>query len=180
MEWLELLISFFLSNALGYGGGPASIPLMHQEIVVRHQWATDTAFSNMIALGNTLPGPIATKIAAIVGYDAAGWIGAGVALAATVVPSAAALVLLLKLLRNHRHSPVVKGMTLLVQPAIAVMMALLTWQMATASTASIGIWQSLAIAAVAYWLMERRNIHPAIVICGAFVYGALVLSHGFA
>lgn len=176
MEWLKLLLGFFLSNVLGYGGGPASIPLMYQEIVTHNHWATDTEFSNIIALGNTLPGPIATKVAAYVGYDVLGIAGIFIALAATIVPSAVALVLLIKLLQKHRTSPVVKGLTLLVQPVIAIMMALLTWQLASESLASIGIWQSLGIAAAAYWLMERRKVHPAIVICIAFVYGGAVLS----
>lgn len=177
MEWLNLLLGFFLSNVLGYGGGPASIPLMYQEIVTHNRWATDSEFSNIIALGNTLPGPIATKVAAFVGYDVLGIAGSVIALAATVVPSAVALVLLVKLLQKHRTSPVVKGLTLLVQPVIAVMMALLVWQLGAESVGSIGMWQSLGIAAAAYWLMERRKIHPAIVICIAFVYGGAVLSH---
>ncbi|MGV2787969.1 chromate transporter, partial [Clostridium perfringens] len=48
-EWLQLLISFFVSNVLGYGGGPASIPLMYKEIVTNHGWLTDPEFSNMLA-----------------------------------------------------------------------------------------------------------------------------------
>ncbi|WP_183603389.1 chromate transporter [Paenibacillus phyllosphaerae] len=177
MDWLELLLGFFVANVLGYGGGPASIPLMYHEIVDRYQWTTDEQFSNILALGNALPGPIATKIAAFVGYDQLGVIGMIIALAATVVPSAVALIFLLNLLQKHRTSPVVKGMTLLVQPIIAIMMVLLTWQMGSTAFESAGIWQSLAIAAVAYWLMERKKVHPAIVICIAFVYGGLVLSH---
>ncbi|GAB7054579.1 MULTISPECIES: chromate transporter [Paenibacillus] len=177
MEWINLFIGFFLANVLGYGGGPASIPLMYQEIVVRHHWATDAQFSNILALGNALPGPIATKIAAFVGYDTVGWLGMTIALAATVVPTAAALILMLRILNKHRQSPVVKGMTLLVQPVIAVMMVILTWQMASTSWQSLGLWQSLAIAAIAYWAMERRKIHPALVIIGAFAYGGLVLPY---
>lgn len=177
MEWIELLLSFFLSNVLGYGGGPASIPLMYQEIVMKHDWASDADFSNIIALGNTLPGPIATKIAAFVGYDVYGWVGLLLALAATIVPSAIALILLLNLLQKHRQAPAVKGISLLVQPVIAIMMLLLTWQLISSSVLSIGFWQSLGIAAAAYWLMERRKVHPAIVICGAFIYGGTVLSN---
>lgn len=177
MEWIELIIGFFIANILGYGGGPASIPLMYNEIVTRYGWSTDAEFSNILALGNALPGPIATKIAAFVGYNVYGVFGVFVALAATIVPSAVALILLLKLLQKHRTSPIVKGMTLLVQPIIAIMMLLLTWQMIGTSVQSSGIWQFLAIAAIAYWLMERRKVHPAIVICIAFVYGGLVLSH---
>lgn len=176
MDWLRIVIGFFVANVLGYGGGPASIPLMYHEIVDRYHWTTDKEFSNILALGNALPGPIATKIAAFVGYDQIGIVGMALALAATIVPSAVALIILLNLLQKHRQSPVVKGMTLLVQPVVAIMMVLLTWQMGRTSIESAGLWQSLGIAAVAYWAMERKKVHPAIVICIAFAYGALVLS----
>ncbi|THF83438.1 chromate transporter [Cohnella fermenti] len=177
MDWLNLIIGFFLANVLGYGGGPASIPLMYNEIVNHYKWMSNEDFSNILALGNSLPGPIATKIAAFVGFDVLGWPGMILALAATIVPSAAALIVLLKLLHKHRQSLVVKGMSLLVQPVIAMMMLLLTWQMADSSIKSSGIWHFLGIAAVAYWAMERKKIHPAFVVCAAFVYGGLVLSH---
>ncbi|WP_168123530.1 chromate transporter [Paenibacillus sp. HB172176] len=176
-NWLQLIIGFFLANVLGYGGGPASIPLMYREIVTHHEWATPQQFSNILALGNALPGPIATKIAAFVGYDVGGVGGALLALAATIVPSAAALIILLKLLQKHRASPVVKGMTLLVQPVIAIMMLLLTWQMADSAVASIGWIQSICIAAIAFWAIQRRKLHPAFVILAAFVYGGLVIPH---
>lgn len=176
MEWIELFISFFVANVLGYGGGPASIPLMYEEVVTRRAWLSDMDFSNMLALANALPGPIATKIAAFVGYGVSGWIGLVSALTATVVPSAVALILLLKLLQKYRTSMVVKGMTLLVQPVIAVMMLTLTWQMGKSSMDSVGTIQTLAIAAVAFWAMNIRKIHPALVILAAFVYGAIVLS----
>ncbi|WP_274653617.1 chromate transporter [Paenibacillus humicola] len=177
MEWLKIVIGFFLANALGYGGGPSSIPLMYREIVTHYGWLNDLQFSNMLALGNTLPGPIATKIAAFVGFNQAGTVGLIAALAATAIPSAAALIFMLSLLHKYRQSVVVKGMTLLVQPVIAIMMVVLTWQMAAGTIKGIGIWQSLGIAAVAFWAMGIRKIHPAFVILAAFAYGGLVLSH---
>ncbi|MGG6309669.1 chromate transporter [Paenibacillus macerans] len=177
MDWLDLIIGFFIANLLGYGGGPSSIPLMYEEIVPHYHWLGDAEFSNMLALGNALPGPIATKIAAYVGFGVYGWTGVLLALLATVLPSAAGLILLLRLLAKYRHSTVVKGMTLMVQPVIAIMMVTLTWQMAKEPAASIGIWQTLAIAAIAFWAMERRKIHPALVIVASFVYGGLVLQH---
>jgi len=176
-DLVGLFLGFFLSNLLGYGGGPASIPLMYQEIVGHYGWTTDHQFSNILALGNTLPGPIATKIAAYVGYDVAGIVGSLVALAATIVPSAVALILLLRIMARYKHSPVVKGMTLLVQPVIAVMMLVLTWQMGRTSIESLGWLQAILIAAVALWAMEKRKIHPAFVILCAFVYGGLVVPH---
>jgi len=177
MNWLELFWGFFLANILGYGGGPASIPLMQEEIVNHYDWLTNEQFADVLAIGNALPGPIATKIAAFVGYQEAGWIGFVIATVATIAPSAIALILLLRLLNKYRQSSVVKGMTLLVQPVIAIMMALLTWEMGEVSVVSIGMWQSLGIAAVALWALTKGRIHPALVIVAAFVYGSLVLSH---
>jgi len=176
MEWLQLILAFFVANALGYGGGPASIPLMYEEIVSRYRWMDDLQFSNLLAVANALPGPIATKIAAFVGFDVAGPGGAALAIAATVVPSAAALILLIRILERFRQSSAVRGMTLLVMPVIAMLMAMLTWQIGSQSVASIGIWQSLAIAAASWWLLVRRKVHPAYVIVAAFAYGGLILS----
>ncbi|MNE96440.1 Chromate transporter [compost metagenome] len=93
------------------------------------------------------------------------------------MPSAVALIVLLKVLQKYRQSPVVKGIALLVQPVIAIMMLLLTWQMGQSSIESIGWLQSIIIAAIAFWAMQIRKIHPAIVIIAAFTYGGLVLPY---
>ena len=45
----------FVANVLGYGGGPASIPLMFEEVVNRYSWLSNDQFSNMLALANALP-----------------------------------------------------------------------------------------------------------------------------
>jgi chromate transporter len=177
MEWLRLIFGFFMANLLGYGGGPSSIPLMYEEIVPHYGWLTDEEFSNMLALGNALPGPIATKIVAYVGYDVYGWTGLAAALAATVLPSAAALIILLNVMQKYKQSPVVKGMTLLVQPVIAVMMAVLTIKMAITPAESIGIWQTLVIAAAAFGAMKWLKLHPALVILAAFAYGGFLLPY---
>ncbi len=175
-EWWHLLVSFFLANVFGYGGGPSSIPLMYQEIVPNHAWMTSSGFSNMLALGNALPGPIATKIAAYVGFQIGGWVVVLIAVAATVVPSIIALIILLNILQKYKQSSIIKGMTLLVQPVIAIMMVLVTWSSMVESTKTIGYLQFIGIAAVAFYLIQKRKIHPAFVIVAGFVYGGIFLS----
>lgn len=176
MEWINLLLAFLIANLLGYGGGPASIPLVYEEVVNRYGWMTDAEFSNVLAVGNTLPGPIATKMATYVGYQVAGWTGSMVAVAATVLPSGIALIFMINLLRKFRESKAVKGITLLIQPVIAILMLRLTMDIADDAVQSVGIVQSLLIAAVSLWALHVRKIHPAIVIVAAFVYGGLVLA----
>ena len=60
--WLNLFLTFSKIGVLGYGGGPAMIPLIHQEVVDGRGWMSDEEFTDTLAMGNTLPGPIATKM----------------------------------------------------------------------------------------------------------------------
>ncbi|MEH6946628.1 chromate transporter [Peribacillus sp. Hz7] len=175
MIWFPIFLAFFIANILGYGGGPASIPLMYDQIVTRYGWLNNTEFSNMLALGNALPGPIATKIAAFVGYEVYGWPGFIMALIGTVVPSAVALILLLKIIRRYRHSLVFKGVSLLAQPVIAIMMLLITVTIATDAVHSIGYVHSLIIALFAFLALGKFKIHPAFVIILAFMYGGIII-----
>lgn len=80
MIYIQLFMAFFVSNILGYGGGPASIPLIQKEVVDRYHWLTVKEFSEMLAIGNALPGPIATKMAGFIGYQQAGILGSVIAL----------------------------------------------------------------------------------------------------
>jgi len=175
MNLWHLFLGFFIANALGYGGGPASIPLMQSQVVHHYHWLTDSQFANVLALGNALPGPISTNIASYVGFQVSGWLGVVIALIATILPSVVALLLLLKILGKYRQSSIVVGMTLSVQPVITVMMFLLTMEMGRNAVNQIGIGQSVIIGAVAFIAMKMGKIHPAIVIVLAFVYGGLVM-----
>lgn len=58
---LDIFIAFFRSGILGFGGGPSAIPLVHKEVVGTYQWMSDEEFADVLSIGNTLPGPIATK-----------------------------------------------------------------------------------------------------------------------
>ena len=84
MIYWQLFLAFFIPGILGYGGGPASIPLVEHEVVEKYEWMTTQEFSEVVALGNSLPGPIATKMAGYIGYTEGGILGAVIALFATV------------------------------------------------------------------------------------------------
>ncbi|WAH37262.1 chromate transporter [Alicyclobacillus dauci] len=175
--WWKLFLGFFIANILGYGGGPSTIPLMQAQIVHHYGWMSNAQFANLLAIANALPGPIATKIATALGYQVGGVVGIVVAIIATVVPSALLLIVLLRVLNRFRDSRVVKGMTRLIQPAITILMLLMTWELFHSSTSQLGIFQSLILAVIAFLLIEWRKVHPAFVIIGAFVYGGLLVPH---
>jgi chromate transporter len=175
MIYWKLFLAFFIPGILGYGGGPASIPLVENEVVDRYGWLSVNEFSEVLALGNALPGPIATKMAGYIGYEVGGIFGAVVAVFATVAPSLILMVTLLGLLMKFKESPKVKRLTVLVRPVIAVLLGVMTYDFFFSSFEGAGIWQTIGIAVIAFLLMERLKVHPAYVIAGALVYGGIFL-----
>lgn len=175
MIYWQLFVAFFIPGILGYGGGPSSIPLIEKEVVDRFGWLTVSEFSEVLALGNALPGPIATKMAGYIGFQQAGVLGATIALFATIAPSLILMILLLGILMKHKESPRVKRLTNYVRPAIAVMLGIMTIDFFAHSYEGIGLLQTLVIGLISLLLMERWKMHPAIVIAGALAYGAVFL-----
>ncbi|UOE55093.1 chromate transporter [Bacillus sp. CMF12] len=175
MIYAQIFLAFFIPGILGYGGGPASIPLVENEVVDHYGWLTTNEFSEMLAMGNALPGPIATKMAGYIGYEQGGILGAIVGVFATVAPSLILMITLLGFLMKYKESPRVKRMTTYIRPVIAVLLGIMTYDFFFSAYEGVGIWQTLFIGLLSFFLMERLKVHPAYVIAGALVYGGLVL-----
>jgi chromate transporter len=171
----ELFLAFFVPNIIGYGGGPAIIPLIEAEVVGRYDWMSASQFAETLALGNALPSPIATKMAGYVGFEVAGVLGATVAVLATVVPSLLLMLGALGLLYRHRDSPRVKRMSQWVRPVIALMMAWLTWSFLHEGLQGAGAIHTLLIGTLAAIALLRFRTHPAFVVMAALLYGGLFL-----
>lgn len=154
---------------LGFGGGPSSIPLVHQEVVKKYEWMTDDEFGDTIALANTLPGPIATKIAGYVGYRIAGIWGCLIALAASIVPTVLLMILFLGLLQTYKDIPWVQHMSASVVPVVAVMLAVLTWDFIKKSGETLGWSRAILLIVLSGIIIEGLQIHPAIVILGCIL-----------
>ncbi|WP_079710747.1 chromate transporter [Paraliobacillus ryukyuensis] len=171
----QLFIAFFIPGIVGYGGGPASIPLVENEVVGRFHWMSVNDFSDMLAMANALPGPIATKMAGFIGFQQAGVLGAAVSIFATVAPSLLLMIVLLGVLMRYKDSPKVKRMTILIRPTIAVLLGVMAFEFFQTSYGDIGGIQMIGIGLVSFLLMERWKIHPAFVILAALLYGAFCL-----
>ncbi|OUM96586.1 MAG: chromate transporter [Thermobacillus sp. ZCTH02-B1] len=177
-ELWKLFVAFGTATMLGYGGGPSIIPLYESQVVDRYGWMTTEEFGRALAFGNALPGPIATKLAAYIGYKVAGWAGASVALAAVVLPTAIPMALLAGVMMKLSGHPVIRGMIRGVQPAIFVMMAMLAWEFAQyvfRPAAGRLPFLPLLIAAVFFVMVHYYRINAAWGILFALAAGALFL-----
>ncbi|WP_406944889.1 chromate transporter [Halobacillus sp. SY10] len=173
MQHWNLFIAFFRVGMLGYGGGPSSIPLVHKEVVEKYKWLDDDDFSDVLALGNSLPGPIATKMAGYIGYRVSGIVGMVNAVLATIVPTILIMIVLITSLNSFRDQPWVNGMTQAVVPVVGVMLAKLTYDFFKKAKMNIGWGTTLVLGGVSLILIEWVGVHPGIIIFVLLLYALL-------
>ncbi|MEW6724579.1 MAG: chromate transporter [Bacillota bacterium] len=167
-----LFLAMARVGILGYGGGPSSIPLVKIEVVDNFRWMTAEEFANVLAMGNALPGPIATKMAGYVGYKVAGILGATAGVLGMVLPSLLGMLLLFRLMHEFREVPAVSGMVNAIRPVVIVLLAMLIldlWPKSVTGPLSIGV------GVAAFVLMKYLNVHPALVVVGALGFGAFFM-----
>jgi len=59
MIFIELFYTFFLIGLFGFGGGYGMLSLIQTETVIHHQWLSSAEFTNVVAISQMTPGPIA-------------------------------------------------------------------------------------------------------------------------
>ncbi len=168
----ELSWAMIRTGILGYGGGPSVMPLFRYEAVTRYRWISDDEFGEILALGNALPGPIATKMAAYLGYRSKGVSGAMIAILAHILPSAIAMIVLLSAVAFLSESKMIQGMIAAVVPVIAVMLGVMAYEFGEKAVKGLGVALGIALFVVVFVLLQVVHVHAAIVIALFLIYGA--------
>ena len=119
---LKLAYVFFKVGLFGFGGGYAILPMIFQEIQ-KFGMMSAAEFSNLVALSQMTPGPIAINASTYVGYKAAGMAGAIVATLAVIVPSFIIINIVIAFLNKFRTSPVITAVLRGIKPATVGLIA---------------------------------------------------------
>ncbi len=168
LSWVALKV-----GALSYGGGFVIIPLMQADAVDRYGWMTDAEFLNAVALGQVTPGPVVLTVA-VVGYAAAGAVGA--ALAALVAFSPSFLFIVVGGTHFDRLRADRRAQAFLGGAGPAAIGAILGAALPLATALSAG-WQVAVLATAGVLLLVlRREIVPTLLAAG--VAGAVLVGAG--
>ncbi|MDR0755189.1 MAG: chromate transporter [Prevotellaceae bacterium] len=154
--FIQLFITFFKIGLFGFGGGYAMLSMIQYEVVENHQWINIKEFTDIVAISQSTPGPIAINCATYIGYTATGGSISGsiIATFAVCLPSIIIMLIICKFFlvfrKNKYFSSALKGMM----------------------PAAIGL-----IAAAALMLMNNHNFvdYRSLIICMA----AFILSYFF-
>ena len=130
MIFLYLFIEFFKTGLFSIGGGLATIPFL-TAMSEKWGWFTRETLGNMIAVGESTPGPIgvnmATYVGYTVGYDKFGtsgaFLGGFTATLALVLPSIIIILIVARILKAFKENKFVARSFYAIRPAVTGMIA---------------------------------------------------------
>lgn len=149
---VEVFTSFFKIGLFTFGGGYAMIPIIERDIVDKKRWMAREEFIEMLALVQSVPGPISINTSIYVGYKVIGWAGAIAAILGIIIPSFVIILLIAIVFTDISSNPVIERVFKGIRPAVVALIAAPIVRMAKA----IGItWKTAWIpiaAALSIWL----------------------------
>lgn len=133
MIYLQLYWVFFQIGALAFGGGYATIPLIQSLVVEQHGWLSVTEMTDLVAISQMTPGPIAVNAATFVGTKVAFIPGSIVATLGLITPSTILMLSLARILFSNRKLTLLDRALKGLRPGVIALIAIASISMFTAS-----------------------------------------------
>ncbi len=184
MIYLKLFWEFFKTGLFAVGGGMATIPFLY-DMSDATGWFTHTDLANMIAVGESTPGPIGVNMATYVGFLTGmgenGIIGAIVgAVTATlglITPSIIIILIIASILKSFRNNKYVNSAFYGLHPASTGLIAAAGLGVMATNLFIDGAvnWKGW-ILAIALWIFTNKvkstkKLHPIVFIACSAVVG---------
>jgi chromate transporter len=119
MNAYKLFKIFFRVGAFTIGGGYAMVPIIEEEIVNKNNLLTEEEFLDILAMAQSLPGPIAVNMSTFVGYRIMKSKGAALCAIGTVLPSFLSILVIAKFLYSYYDNPYIEKFFMGIRPAVA-------------------------------------------------------------
>lgn len=185
---LTLFWTFFKIGLFTFGGGYAMIPLIQQE-VIGHQWMTEDALINFIAISESTPGPFAINIATFVGANQYGLMGSALATLGVVLPSFIIILLVASIFTRFEQNRFVKGALKGISPVVCALIIgtgltiflkntwVNTYDFTTAPTidfCALAITVVAFVGSLLYKKLAKKNLSAVLVILFGAVAGIIL------
>jgi chromate transporter len=127
---LEVVRYFLWLGATGFGGPVALCGLMERDLVEQRGWLDKEQMRDIIAICQTMPGPLAVQVGIFIGYQRCGFWGAWVSGWALILP-ASLMVAVLAAAYVHLHGlPWLTAVIYGVSPAVIALILQSWWRLA--------------------------------------------------
>ncbi len=128
---LSRLVRYFLVlGSTGFGGPIATVGYMQRDLVEQRGWLDRQEFLNGVALGQTMPGPLAAQVTMWVGFLQRGALGALAVSLAFIAPSFLFVLAVAVLYAHFSGLPVVQAVFYGVAPGVMAIIAIAAYKLA--------------------------------------------------
>ena len=187
-----LFSSFFRIGLFTFGGGYAMVPLMQRELTVNN-WMSLQQFSDIVAISQITPGPLAINAATYVGYLVAGVPGSAVATLGISLPPLLMITVLSRLLAKVWDKPLTQSVFYGLRPIVVALIGTATVFFAESSLlrpVAFEHWHerlatdplslispiALALFALTWLLTVKTKVHPIALLLLSGLVSLLVLT----
>ncbi|MBL4935848.1 chromate transporter [Clostridium sp. YIM B02515] len=168
----EIFIVFFKIGTFTIGGGYAMIPLIEKEVVDKRGWIDRKDFIELLALGQSAPGPIAVDTAVFVGYKLAGIWGSILAVLGSVLTAFIVMVVYAATYMGFKDNAIIQRVFLGIRPAIVALIAVPVLRIGKSSNITK---KTIYIPILTVFLIVVLNMNPIYIIIisalGGLIYG---------
>lgn len=152
--YLTLFHSTFFLSMFTFGGGYVIVPLMEKKFVNELGWIDEDEMLNLIALGQSAPGPIAVNTSILIGYRMAGVPGAMITVLGTILPPLGIMTVLAYVYLAVRDNAIVNNVLLGMQAGVAAIIVNVVYNMAMR-------------------IIKQKKIIPILVMIAALIAGII-------
>ena len=167
-DWLALFSHLLLLSLLAIGGAITVVPDIHRVMVEQMGLLTDAQFNASIAIAQASPGPNVLFVA-VMGYQAAGLLGAGVTLLGIMLPSTTLTLLVARWGNARRDWRGVQAFKAGMAPIVIALMFATGWILAVETPG----WRHLLLTLATVLGVWRTRIHVLALILVGAVLGVL-------
>ncbi len=171
---MKLFGIFFRIGLFTLGGGYAMVPVIEEEIVEKNNWMTEDEFLDVLAMAQSLPGPLAVNTATFVGYRLKKTKGAAVCCLGTVMPSFLVILVIASLLSTIYSNPLVVKFFMGIRPAVAGLILTAVFKLKKGIDASLF---SIVMVLFAIFCVAIMGWTPIVVIIIAAFSGIYIYPH---
>jgi chromate transporter len=198
---IELARLFLKLGLVAFGGPPAHIAMMEDEVVSQRGWLTREQFLDFLGATNLIPGPNSTEMAIHVGRIRAGWLGLLVAGASFILPSAVMVTALAWAYVRFGSLPQVAGLLYGVKPIVIALIVQAVFKLAKTAVKStwiavVGVFAALGtvlgvdqvavlasgglLTGLVYWLRSSRRTSAKALFLSGSGFSAFAAPSGIA
>lgn len=168
----KLFSVFFKTGLFTFGGGYAMLPLLKEEVVVKHRWLSENELLDYFSIGQCTPGIIAVNVATFCGCKLKGIMGGLVATFAMILPSLIIITLIAAILNQYIHLPIIASAFAGIRIGVTALLCGLIIDMAKKlyHDSSRKIWHSVVFS-IALLLLIFGNVSAVVIVILAALSG---------